>query len=124
VRAYYRLLLRTVAAAHPDLAHRLDETPLEYEQRLRPHLARLGTEQPQPVLSIQQDTATLRMLTQDYLAERYGQESPSPSRWSTLRQSMPGLLNTLGRQVKARGSDGKEPSAERERSRNWKEEDL
>lgn len=123
VRAYYRLLLRTATAAHPDLAHRSDETPLEYEQRLRRHLERLATQQPQPALSIQQDTATLRMLTQDYLAERYGQEPPTPSRWSMLRQSMPGLLNTLGKQVKARESAGQEQPAEREPSANRKEED-
>jgi len=123
VRAYYRLLLRTVAAAHPGLAHRSDETPLEYEQRLRPHLERLSTDQSQPALSLQQETATLQMLTQDYLAERYGQEPPSPSRWSALRQSMPGLLTTLGKQGKARGSTEQEQPARRVRSGRRKEED-
>jgi hypothetical protein len=122
VRAYYRLFLRTVATAHPNLAHRSDETPLEYEQRLRPHLERLATEQPQPALSMQQDTATLHTLTQDYLAERYGQELPTPSRWSTLRQGMPGLLHTLGKPEKARESARQKQPAERGPSGNWKEE--
>lgn len=42
-RAYYRLLLYTAAPTRSELAHKLYETPLEYERRLRPQVQPMGT---------------------------------------------------------------------------------
>jgi hypothetical protein len=70
-RARYRELLQTMVESNERLARRPNETPAEYETRLRaqlPHRAAttMDTEQPPS------DAAILEALTQSYARERYG----------------------------------------------------
>ena len=94
-RAYYRLLLHTVARTRPELAHQQDETPLEYEQRLRGQVETLLAEQVQAAQPQPPETSVLQTLTREYMAERYGQQPPSAAQQSYLRRWMPHLLRTI-----------------------------
>lgn len=87
-RAYYRLLLRETAAL-PKLAHQPDETPLEYEQRLRLHLeeSQQTQDQSQPA-----STQVLHELTEHYMDERYGQRPLDAAHGSYLRRWLPRLV--------------------------------
>lgn len=105
-RAYYRLLLHTVAAQHAELAHQPEETPLEYEQRLREQVDPLVTTPEETrgrdvgvpgERNGEPDSAILQTLTQAYMDERYGQQQTDPHRHSYLRRWMPRLLKTLTR---------------------------
>lgn len=91
-RAYYRLLLHTVATTQPELAHRPEETPLEYERRLRTSAEELQhpLEPANPA-----GEAVLRELTEGYLEERYGKQVLTPARQSYLHRWMPGLLRVF-----------------------------
>ncbi|MBE3559973.1 MAG: hypothetical protein IMW89_12205 [Ktedonobacteraceae bacterium] len=91
-RAYYRLLLSSLAQARPEAARHLDETPLEYEARLHPvlntHAAPADADEPS-ALSI------FHQLTEDYLCERYGQQQLEQPRRAYLRTWVPRLIRRL-----------------------------
>jgi hypothetical protein len=119
-RAQYRRLLHTVAAARPDLAHQLDETPLEYEQRLGPHVdpgnVPVGDEQVTSQKAKQVDPPVgrvLETLTQMYQEERYGGQELLPQQQADLHTWMPRLLEVftgkgdpLHSQGRTRSGDG------------------
>lgn len=97
-RAYYRLLLQTVANTRPALTRQLAETPLEYEQRLHQETDLLGGGSPdeQDIPSSEpRDELILERLTQAYMGERYGQQPLTPQDQAYLQQQMPHLLHFL-----------------------------
>jgi hypothetical protein len=90
-RARYRELLQTIAESNERLARRPNETPAEYETRLRAQLPHrtttaMDTEQ-QP-----SDAAILDTLTQSYARERYGGVQTGTARRKYLSTWVPHLL--------------------------------
>jgi len=90
-RARYRELLQTIAESNERLARRPNETPAEYERRLRaqlPHRAAtaVDTEQ-QP-----SDAVILDTLTQSYARERYGGAQTDAVQRKYLSTWVPHLL--------------------------------
>lgn len=93
-RAWYRLFLHTTTTASPSLARQPAETPLEYEQRLRPHLGGLQPP-PSPVSTHPPGEAVLHELTESYVEERYGHQPLSRQRQTYLRHWMTGLIQQM-----------------------------
>jgi hypothetical protein len=75
-RARYRSLLQTLAMQEKFLAHRSNETPLEYERRLLTRLPQLPDDALQEQLA---DTLQLKELTTAYMYERYAGKASQPA---------------------------------------------
>jgi hypothetical protein len=88
VRARYREVLEAAQATETDLAHRLDETPAEYETRILAALRQRSAADPADVQIVQD-------LTCAYRAERYGALEIPPAERERLRAAVPGLIARL-----------------------------
>jgi hypothetical protein len=90
VRTRYRDLLLATAHRGGDIQRRPDETPAEYQQRLRAVVASIPNKEGEPT-----NTAILTELTEAYMLERYGRKQTAQAQVGYLKRWVQHLVKRI-----------------------------